>query len=78
MFLYELYKVIDDDTNIQVSVDTWDTSDYTEDPDGIIFEGRLSDSYEAVDPYMYQSVSWITTDDQGNLCICADLHNFIA
>lgn len=65
MDLINLYEVLVQNVDIQVWTDA--ASD-----DNIVFEGKLYDSYKAVEPYNYQRVVQIEVDDHGKLYVCVE------
>lgn len=65
MDLINLYEVLVDNVEIQV----WSPDADSLFEDGIIFEGKLFDSYKAVEPYEYCRIFQIEVDNQGKLYV---------
>ena len=79
MDLTNLYEVLVDNVEIQVWGRTYDGSGDTDkygfgdDSQGVIFEGRLYDSYKAVEPYEYCRIFQIEVDNTGKLYVGIEL-----
>lgn len=79
MDLINLYEVLVDNVEIQVWGRTYDDAGdadkygFGDDSEGIIFEGRLYDSYKAVEPYEYCRIFQIEVDDHGKLYVGIEL-----
>lgn len=75
MDLTNLYEVLVDNVEIQVwghiynGYGDGDKHGFGDDNEGVIFEGRLYDSYKAVEPYEYCRVVQIEVDNQGKLYV---------
>lgn len=69
MDLINLYEVLVD--NVEIQVWSHDADSLFE--DGIIFEGKLFDSYKAVEPYEYCRIFQIEVDDHGKLYVGLEL-----
>ena len=79
MDLINLYEVLVDNIKIQVWGRTYDGMGdadkygFGDDNEGIIFEGRLYDSHNAVRPYEYCRIFQIEVDDKGKLYVGIEL-----
>ena len=75
MDLINLYDVLVDNVEIQVWGRTYDgvgdadKYGFGDDGEGTIFEGKLFDSYKAVEPYEYCRIFQIEVDDHGKLYV---------